>query len=51
MPNYHSRADYLLYLTRAHGAAHLGPGIFFHGGVVIFEAFAVTNLPKLVPMT
>jgi hypothetical protein len=30
---------------------HLGPGIFFHGGVLLFVAFLVINLPKMAPRT
>jgi hypothetical protein len=29
---------------------HLGPGIFFHGGVFFFEFFFVITLLKMAPM-
>jgi hypothetical protein len=31
-------------------AVHLGPGLFFHGGV-FFVAFSVITLPKMAPRT
>jgi hypothetical protein len=30
---------------------HLGPGIFFHGGVFFFKAFFFITLPKMAPRT